>query len=612
MDAIDAFNPHAPRYWSQDAIVFRTVVQYQDGIFNQTYAPESHLDALHLPLSATARENVRTLRALLNTHWDGNLTQVAHTIGVNPGMVHRAIQTGALDPKVRKALEDKLGQTFVRPELKFAHTDPSILLLYPHSSTIDSSDASFTVLHPNLSRDDWTYTLDFEGIDGITVRTIERLPDRTTLQIVPPAWRDVILRMLETGTHELEGKIKISCLEDKCDGPIFKSLVIEKYRDVPIDEASLRGHLAEINELSGKPDLVDKIVLSFSVDESKVDLKTLAWARAVTDSWTDVSMTGTEFWMQLFDMTHGGHLDRKLIDELSNQVPPEQISQLAESWVSHKLKGKNYYSHWSRVDQDDTLSQEPWTKHEHVDDEAFAEALRTMASEPGPDKNNLLEPLKLNRSTLQFDLDENLEAPLMSRWRYSRITNTGTQPIELELQHDEPFVMIEISSPMGWSVSPEPEDAIGAPFRFTMDREESAWVGVRIDPSKFPQTEEPVSDELRFTVVDSGTTALVTVSVQRRALWPITFTQGNRRPTEKTGADSRFTFGTVAKPPELTMVGVAVLFESSAQFATETEKLVFFHRRGWLGKARLCQQGFLGQQDSGRARSCAYRQCARS
>ncbi len=92
IDALDAFNPSAPTYWSEDAIRLRTAQDDQD---QMAFSPESNPG----PLTGDTAEPVRWLGKHIHHNWGGHLSRAAYELGVLPGVLHRALKTGSFDPQ---------------------------------------------------------------------------------------------------------------------------------------------------------------------------------------------------------------------------------------------------------------------------------------------------------------------------------------------------------------------------------------------------------------------------------------------------------------------------------------------------------------------------------
>ncbi len=147
MDSIDAYNPGAPSFWSERALVLRAIADHARSL---SFDPPLPLRALRLPPSETKGDTVRRLRERINREWDGRITAAAEASGNLPGILHRWMQTGELyGAPNRESLGLHLSSR-IEPKIVGATDDNRTLEIKPNTCRRYE-------LYNNLSdRMDWT------------------------------------------------------------------------------------------------------------------------------------------------------------------------------------------------------------------------------------------------------------------------------------------------------------------------------------------------------------------------------------------------------------------------------------------------------------------------
>ncbi len=182
VDAIDAFNPRAPEYWSHHATVFRQVYGYRglldleagidpndlDLAFDETHAigfSVTYKGRTYSPPVVQRTENVRLLRQRLNHLWGGNLVAAARSFGVAPAVLHEAMRTGVLAPKYSHAMA---ASERVKRQPPGEAPELTIVEASGHGRLTLSSNGcrSFTVVNSGTGYHEPVITAEFVGSEG--------------------------------------------------------------------------------------------------------------------------------------------------------------------------------------------------------------------------------------------------------------------------------------------------------------------------------------------------------------------------------------------------------------------------------------------------------------
>ncbi len=113
LDAIEAFNPSAPVYWSQPAVELRAVLSSPLRKDVQFTLHGKETAEPWFPLEPAAAANVRFLRREINQRANGRLVDFLHLAKVPPNQwlgwytkIHRVLRTGSLSESDKRALTD--------------------------------------------------------------------------------------------------------------------------------------------------------------------------------------------------------------------------------------------------------------------------------------------------------------------------------------------------------------------------------------------------------------------------------------------------------------------------------------------------------------------------